>query len=124
MLRLITSILLIFTILGHCFNNWGVYISYSINKDFIKEVLCINKDNEALQCDGKCYLKSAIEKNSNEGKKQNMPSPDLVNMAFVFPGSILISLAGFDLIKSPNYVFKHVIGRNFIGKILRPPPLQ
>ena len=85
MVRIIASILLIFTLLGHSFHNWAVYISYSVNKDFIKEVLCINKDNEKLQCDGKCFLKSSFEKNDKGHDKNSMPSPDRINTAFLIP---------------------------------------
>lgn len=37
-------------------------ISYNINYDYISEVLCINKENPKLECDGKCYLAQQIQK--------------------------------------------------------------
>lgn len=36
-------------------------VSYNLNYDYIVEVLCINKDNPELECDGKCYLAQTIK---------------------------------------------------------------
>ena len=46
------------------------YLEYAINKDFIANVLCINKDKPALKCNGKCHLKKELKKASdtNENK--------------------------------------------------------
>lgn len=37
---------------------------YVINYDYISKVLCINKENVALHCNGKCYLKNELAKSS------------------------------------------------------------
>jgi len=37
------------------------WINYAINKDYISEYLCINKDQPELQCDGKCYLSQQLK---------------------------------------------------------------
>ncbi len=47
-------------------------LDYVINQDYIKEFLCINKDNTALQCNGKCYLMQQLQK-QNDDKKHNLP---------------------------------------------------
>jgi hypothetical protein len=39
-----------------------------VNKEFITENYCINKDNSQLNCEGKCYLKEQI--------KQKTESPE------------------------------------------------
>ena len=45
---------------------------YLIEKDYIAEFLCINKENTELNCNCKCYL---IQKTNaqNEERKQNLP---------------------------------------------------
>lgn len=45
---------------------WPI-VEYVVNYDYIVNVLCENKDNVALQCDGKCYLAQQIAKEAKEG---------------------------------------------------------
>lgn len=40
------------------------YAEYILNYEYISEVLCINQDKPELECDGKCYLKSQIQQQS------------------------------------------------------------
>ncbi|MEM8847302.1 MAG: hypothetical protein AAGD17_09395 [Bacteroidota bacterium] len=47
-------------------------MEYIIYEDYITEFLCINKDKEELQCNGKCYLMQMLQE-QNEDEKQNLP---------------------------------------------------
>lgn len=40
----------------------GVIVWYQANKDYVADVLCINKDKPELHCNGKCYLKKQLKK--------------------------------------------------------------
>ncbi len=44
------------------------YIEYSLNKEYIKTVLCINKDEPMSMCEGSCYLKKRIQEESKKNK--------------------------------------------------------
>lgn len=37
-----------------------VYLDYELRKDYIKSVLCVNKNRPEMHCDGKCYLAKRI----------------------------------------------------------------
>ncbi len=50
----------------------GPLFEYILFEDYIAEFLCINKDNVALECKGKCYLMQKLAQ-QNEDKKQNLP---------------------------------------------------
>ena len=41
------------------------YIEYAINKDYIAQNLCINRDNPHSCCQGKCYLEKQLKKSSD-----------------------------------------------------------
>jgi hypothetical protein len=41
------------------------------NYDYIVDVLCINKKNVALQCNGKCHLKQQLSKTVTPFKSKN-----------------------------------------------------
>ncbi len=47
---------------------WPV-VEYVVNYDYIVNVLCVNKDNQALKCDGKCYLAKQIAKEAEQGNQ-------------------------------------------------------
>lgn len=48
----------------------SVWVDYCINNDYIREVLCINKERPKLQCDGKCYLTQQLSKKSTKKESQ------------------------------------------------------
>lgn len=48
------------------------YLEYSLNKDFIVAVLCLNKDKPELHCEGTCYLDEQLKKVSEE-ENESLP---------------------------------------------------
>lgn len=62
MLKSITISFLIFIVSVQTFDQFGVFIEYQLNKEFIQEVLCINKDKPDLDCQGYCYVSEKIKK--------------------------------------------------------------
>jgi hypothetical protein len=72
MLRRALSILLVYAILFQGGTKLGIYAYFQLNKEYISNVLCINKDKPALQCNGKCYFSKKLK--SQEEKESNAPS--------------------------------------------------
>ncbi len=56
-------------------------LSYVVNYDFITAELCINKDNDNLDCNGKCHLKKELAKASgqseNSGSDRKMKQAEI-----------------------------------------------
>lgn len=46
-------------------------LEYVVFYDYIKNELCVNKNNKAMQCDGKCHLKKELAKASEGAEKQD-----------------------------------------------------
>lgn len=46
-------------------------INYSLNKDFIVEFFCVNKDKPQLQCNGKCHLAEQLKKMGDDSENSN-----------------------------------------------------
>ena len=71
----------------------GITTWYELNKDYVADVLCINKDKPELNCKGKCYLNKQLKKADNtESNKQRPPASKkieitefLVNNLWAFP---------------------------------------
>ena len=50
-------------------------LDYAVNYEYIKEVLCINKDVPEMQCDGKCYLRTQLAEVEEEQESPAAPNP-------------------------------------------------
>ncbi|MCG3167054.1 MAG: hypothetical protein POELPBGB_02837 [Bacteroidia bacterium] len=65
------TISLAFLFLVQSFTRSFIYLNYEVNKDYISNVLCENKEKKELHCEGKCHLKKELQK---EDKKENTPT--------------------------------------------------
>ncbi len=97
------------------------YIEYEINKEYIAENLCQNKDKPFMNCKGKCYLKKQVKKAEKEEKKQNPFITSENSLLFFFSAKRTILIP----IKETINNFKSVSFYSFeyIPKLLKPPQL-
>lgn len=60
----------------HSLMKLGIVAWYEINKDYVADVLCVNKDKPEMECNGKCYLKKQLTKidKGTDAEKQNIPN--------------------------------------------------
>ena len=49
------------------------FIEYELNKKYIAEVLCVNKDKPEMHCNGKCHLKKQLKKANGATEQQEQP---------------------------------------------------
>jgi hypothetical protein len=54
-------------------------VEYNLNKAYIAQALCENKDQPELQCEGKCHLVKEITKANDAGEKENKPVSPRIN---------------------------------------------
>ena len=100
------------------------YLDYSINKNYISEFLCVNKDKPKLRCEGKCHLNKQLKKiNTEDNGNFPIPSPNEEVSSILFfqsdrPISFVI-ITESDLKKS-NYNASFV--SSFQLEIPKPPP--
>lgn len=50
--------------------NVSIGIYYQINKEYISQQLCENKNNPQLHCNGHCFLSKQLKKAEAQGQKQ------------------------------------------------------
>jgi hypothetical protein len=95
------------------------YLEYTINKDFIAKVLCINKDKPELKCNGKCHLTKQLKKASDTNeKKRGLISIKDYPIGFVNISKFKIYCRNHIKLKSSYLSFYSFI---YNKKILRPP---
>lgn len=68
------SIILLISISSQLLCNCVIFIGYELNKKYITEKFCENKNKPSLHCNGKCHLKSQLAK-QNQDQKNNTAMP-------------------------------------------------
>jgi len=63
--------------------NVFVWLDYIVNNEYIKEVLCINKEAPKLKCDGKCYLMQQLKKNEIPQGDKKLPIPLITKIEYI-----------------------------------------
>jgi len=68
---------LVASILAGTMSTALMQVSFEIHKDYISEVLCINKDKPAMNCHGQCYLTTEVKKDvEGEPDSQRQIQPE------------------------------------------------
>jgi len=67
------AIFITFCYLSGVFAPFYTYAGYFLNKDFIIENFCINKNKPELECDGKCYLNKQIAEQTQKTADAQTP---------------------------------------------------
>lgn len=120
--RFITILLLIsFTLLQ--WQDVTPYLVYQLNKGYIAEVLCINKNRPELKCNGKCHLKQMLKK---QASKQDQPSDPTQNTERITINWLIQSSPSFSFdnlpfhktLTRPNFLKED---QCFIFDIFHPP---
>ncbi len=103
------------------------FIEYELNKEYISEFLCINRDKPKLQCDGKCHLAQELREATGDNTSEEnsrIPSYD----SREYPVSPLttdeLDIHNLDLISEIKYHEISVIKTSdYHALLLRPPKI-
>jgi len=71
-LKKLLPILLLFSLAFQSFSELTTLISYEINKEYISNVLCVNRDRPEMHCYGKCYLHKKLDQDQQQKDRNNM----------------------------------------------------
>ena len=102
----------------------GLVSHYFLNQDYYANVLCENKSNKSLKCNGKCHLKKELA--AIETPKNTTETPKSVSMKFE---SLTYLLFGENIPKiytnqlqeiTFNHVTENIISRE-TDSLFRPP---
>ena len=100
------------------------FFEYAFNYEFIAKILCINKKNAPLNCNGKCYLRaqlSSVHKQS-ESKEKQILHIDIDSLPKIVIAVHAIFLRSVQVLqKNKSYYFEK-LSFNTYSKPLTPPP--
>ena len=68
------SIALIFALMFSNIQSLWIMVDFCINQDYIAEVLCINRDQPMLNCDGKCFLAEKLKEQKQKQEEEEEKS--------------------------------------------------
>lgn len=116
-------ILLLFSILIQTFSDVIIVVHYELNKQYIIEHFCVNRDKPEMHCDGKCHLKKQLQA---EAKREQNPinlktKHDL--QLFSQRNGKLIDLRYTDAHKILS-LYQYLSPQFSPGSVFRPPQAQ
>ncbi|MCV9385779.1 hypothetical protein [Reichenbachiella ulvae] len=100
-----------------------IYMDFGMRRDYIAEVLCINRDKPMLNCDGKCYLAKKLKAAQEQQDKEN-ESINIKSAPSFF--AQLLEMISFDRsvnTSSPIYQDRvlHFVLSTFLSEVFVPP---
>lgn len=98
------------------------FVEYAIDYDYISKVLCINKDEPELQCNGKCQL--MIKLKEQQENDYNSLSISLKDYPIGFVKITSIKKRNiFSNTKINNYLHQQNYTFLYIGSVFHPPTI-
>ncbi len=115
--------MLIIVVFVICFKPAFPFLEYVLNYNYIANELCINKDNLALNCNGKCYLMSKLaEESKQEHSDKSFPLESSFSFVFFQDIKELFSPSFFKIYKLNKFLFNSdSYSYNFHQELIKPP---
>ncbi len=102
----------------------GLYlvVDFEIHRDYVAEYLCKNRDNTAMNCQGKCYLMEKLSKKLDDDTNEHHR---LLNQLTKTEVMFVHVVPVIHFTKAVKKIFleqmPHLSTRHFISDIFHPP---
>lgn len=120
MIKKILSWVLIFTLSFNCLSKLGYLTYYQVNRNYITEFLCINKNKPELKCEGTCFLKKKLDLAEQSQNK----SPNIIKQleipVFLVMGSDILFFNTIHLTENYTQIKELYDFQNMV-KVFHPP---
>ncbi|AWW29316.1 hypothetical protein DN752_03695 [Echinicola strongylocentroti] len=99
-----------------------IQMDYALNKEYIAENFCINKDKPMMNCDGKCFLAEKL-KEAQDQKEQQPGSIDFSRDfgIFILQESAIAFQKSPIPLETPLAYYQPRTGTNIQSDIFHPP---
>lgn len=86
LLKRILTFLMLVAVLNQTFNTVSTLVAFQVNRQYITEMLCINKNRPELECHGKCVLMQRMQADIDkaQAKGQQMLQKLIENEVVLF----------------------------------------
>ena len=100
----------------------AIVLNFKMNQVYIAENVCVNKNNLALKCQGKCYLNKKIAESNEESRERPFLEYEERNMQF---NITILDIFTYQFLKLPSIqridYYHQIYSSSFILDIFRPP---
>jgi hypothetical protein len=118
-MKFVLSSVLGLVILFSQFNSSIILINYEFNKESIAEKYCVNKNKPEMKCNGKCHIKTELEKSKQQSNKMNFFKEN--EMVKLFVSAFQLKDEHFDI--TGQFFSPYIINLSSrISDITTPPP--
>lgn len=105
----------------------GIIAYYELNKSYIAQNLCENRDKPQMKCCGKCYLRKQLNKTEDGATNSSKQLPtkiDKVEAAAFFPlASVQLSEYNCSIKVIFHDRYQQPSGSDPLSSIFHPPPV-
>jgi hypothetical protein len=122
-MRVVGVLTLSLMILVSTFKDAFIYAAFNINKKYIIENLCVNREKPELKCKGSCFLMKKLSKSREKEKNTPLPLPESNQPTILFK-NFSFEFATFreSGIKRKLLITNDLFhGIDFVARIFRPP---
>jgi hypothetical protein len=77
--------ILVFLLLGNLMVNTVIYVNYAIDKDFIVQNLCEQKNEVVNECQGNCFLEKQLDSTTENSASDHFIAPEKTIDLFTSP---------------------------------------
>ncbi len=120
------ALLLFIVMQSSLLNQWSMVMYYQVNRNFIAQNFCVNKDKPKLNCNGHCYLAKQLKKQeeketkSNSEKLQKLPEINLVFEEVAF----FHFVPQVEDLTTHTFSYNNLYSKLFNQTILHPPSVS
>ena len=114
--------LLMVNIIGSTLMVPFIYLDFNLRRDYIANVLCINKDEPVTVCNGQCYLNNQLKKAKNSQDQEKSTVPNQIGYSFYFEPDKSYSFGTHYFFYQPSYpAYEAKAGISLTSDIFHPP---
>ena len=119
-MRLFASIILLIAFSAQSFSTWIIEANYYINRNYIAQNLCENKDKPNLHCCGKCFLKKQL-KNQERQEQSPYAGKDKTEILLFTPAKSFVFNSYQVRLKREYHPYHNSILVSFPHSVFHPP---
>lgn len=127
-LRKITLLVLLTAVLIQAFGSLCVVISFEVNRAYIAESLCVNRNRPELDCKGQCFLMKNLKAKIQQSDAQEQQTLQQLldeTLTLFYPKNMLVTFDNqhFKHLKNNTLIpkQKNEVSHNGVKSLLRPP---
>lgn len=97
-------------------------IEYQVNKEYIASVLCENRNEPALACNGKCYLEKQVKESQEKSSHEHsLPQIDFTKYPVSPIGNISYQFQEFEALNGAQFIEQTLELQLYSNSLFRPP---